>query len=75
MNTLTFDQYILHYYDELEERPGLRLGQAAFNVLVSDHPKLAARVRTTPLDPFYADFRLPEFFDFVAKHWEDDEYS
>lgn len=70
METITYDDYVRHYYDELDARPGLRLGQTAFNVLVSDNPKLAERVRSTALDPFYADFRLPDFFNFVSKHWE-----
>lgn len=47
--------------------PDERTGQAYFNALADIAPWIAEAVRTTPLDPFYRDERLPDFFDFVAK--------
>lgn len=67
---MTFEQYIgaaagLHW-----AMPGIRAGQAAFNVLATHRPDLSEQVRgDTNLDPFYQDDRLPAFYAWLAEHW------
>jgi len=47
--------------------PSWREGQAVFNALHSLHPELADEIRTTELDPFYQDARLPELYAWIAE--------
>lgn len=46
-----------------------RPGQWAFNVLHSTRPDLSEQIRSGPLDPFYRNDRLPDFFQFVEENW------
>lgn len=46
--------------------PSWRLGQTYFNVLYDMRPVLADQIRTTDLDPFYRNERLPAFCKWVA---------
>ena len=39
-----------------------RAGQLAFNILHEMHPEVANYVRGTPVDPFYQDSLLEDFF-------------
>jgi hypothetical protein len=60
------------YYANFKPK-GMRLGQAAFNILIDVRPDLAERVRgKVTLDPFYKDANLPAFLEWVASHWADD---
>jgi hypothetical protein len=51
---------------------GLRLGQAAFNVLHEMRPDLANEIRDSTLDAFYNDGALADFFMWVAANWSND---
>ena len=57
----TFVQYQHAVEVELRQRPGLRKGQAFFNVLLQLEPDVAHRLMGTAEDPFYDDGKLPEF--------------
>jgi hypothetical protein len=49
--------------------PGLRRGQAMFNV-ACDLDRLALdQLRGTDLDPFYRDERIPAFVAYLRRHW------
>jgi hypothetical protein len=65
----TFGEYVARFASH--HIAGQREGQRAFNLLTVMHPMLAERVRTSPLDPFYRDERLPAFFEFVAAEWDE----
>ena len=48
---------------EVVRRPAhIREGQAAFNALFELRQDLSEQIRTTDLDPFYRDDRLPAFW-------------
>ena len=65
----TFNDFIVH---GSQYRPaGHRAGQAQFNLLVKVRPDLAEMVRGSDFDPFHRDERLPEFYGFLARHWND----
>lgn len=48
-----------------------RPGQIAFNLLFEKRPDLSEQIRGGMLDPFHLNERLPEFFMWCNKHWED----
>lgn len=48
-----------------------RKGQAAYNMLASIRPELARSINAGPLDPFYVDSILPDFFTHIEQHWDD----
>jgi len=50
---------LLHTY--MMENRGQRKGQASFNLLHSYFPEQVEAVRSTDLDPFYIESRLPAF--------------
>jgi hypothetical protein len=59
------------YYIRLAPK-GMRIGQAAFNVLVDVRPDLADRVRGSfQLDPFHKDANLPALLEWIFLHWND----
>lgn len=61
------------FFKRVIERPKfLRQGQQAFNVLHEMRPDLANEIRATPLDPFYLDERLPDFYNFLYVRWNDE---
>ena len=67
---LTFADFLVIYHRT--ERPkDWRHGQFAFNMLYSWRPVLADKIRTTEIDPFYRDDRLPAFWEYVIAHWDD----
>jgi len=53
-----------------------RVGQALYNELCDVRPDLAARMRGTDMDPFYArhveDVRYQKALTFIAEEWNDD---
>jgi hypothetical protein len=57
----TFAQYQRAVEVVLRQRPGLRKGQAFFNVLLELEPDVAHGLTGTAEDPFYDDGKLPEF--------------
>lgn len=67
---MTFDEYVVEASEYQRENPHQRSGQVYFNVLYQVRPDLSERIRTTDLDPFYRDQRLPQFLEFVANNWE-----
>jgi len=68
--TPTLTDFFEAYDAELNSRPGLRLGQTAFNTLTRVHPRLAEQVHGSACDPFYDDNRLPKFFQCLSSKWE-----
>jgi hypothetical protein len=48
-----------------------RKGQTLFNALQRVRPDLAAKVRTSSLDTFYRDDRIPAFTNWLYEHWND----
>lgn len=65
-----FEDYVAEVTKAFHDRNlGWRQGQAAFNILVWNRPDLSEKVRTTPLDPFYNDKRLPDFYAWVCDNW------
>lgn len=65
----TFNDYVTEVAKA--DAPGQRAGQLHFNVLFLLRPRLADAIRSTPLDPFYQDARLPEFLNAVEERWTD----
>lgn len=65
---MTFEQFKQSVV-ELKPEPW-RLGQTAFNLLLSEKPHLAERVRATAFDPFHDDDVLPRFYDYIELYWE-----
>lgn len=64
--TQTFNQYL----SVVTETPdGQRHGQWAFNILFYERPDLANQIHNGPLDPFYSDAVLPEFYKWVEENW------
>lgn len=51
--------------------PAQRHGQALFNYLWSVRPDLSEQIRSTELDPFYEDKRLPETYEWLMDNWDD----
>lgn len=70
---MTFEDYVVNAAEYHRKYPEQRIGQAYFNYLwgaaESDHVHLADEIAGTDIDPFYVDARLPDFLDFVEKHW------
>lgn len=60
-----------HY--TLNMPPSWRAGQGAFNLLCNVRPDLAELLRGSEFDPFHNNNRLPDFYDFVMRHWDDDK--
>lgn len=50
--------------------PEWRKGQTLFNALENVRPDLSVKVRTTDLDPFYRDDRIPAFTDWLYANWD-----
>lgn len=57
------------------EKWGWRHGQALFNLLDRVRPDLAGLLRDSDFDPFYQNDRLPDFYDFLSRHWNDGDYD
>lgn len=79
---------IWEYYVKVDTEcpPEQRRGQWAYNLWASEEVwgegsslirggqvlKLDQRIRENNIDPFYSDDRLPQFYDFIEKHWPND---
>lgn len=69
MSEFTYGEYLAAIERVRADTKELREGQRAFNVLTVMHPFLAEQIRTTPIDPFYLDDRLTDFYTFVCENW------
>lgn len=66
----TFNEFVV----ELAKYQGAaswRAGQRALNFLTIIRPDIADLLRGSDFDPFYDDARLPDFYDFVCRHWDE----
>ena len=70
---MTLPEFCVAVRDRGYTHPGERAGQAAFNVLVEARPDLSEQIRTTDLDPFYHDDRLPAFYNWLFYNWSTEE--
>jgi hypothetical protein len=71
-DTITYDKFLAAVPHAAAERDW-RYGQALFNLLCRVRPRLAEKVRATPLDPFYVErqYDVPaEFFELLASEWD-----
>lgn len=71
---MTFNEYLDKVYEYhrtfLKTSDPQRFGQACFNVLATVRPDLSEALRgDATLDPFYVDYKLPEFFAYVEERW------
>jgi len=48
-----------------------RKGQGVFNLLCKIRPDLAEMIRGSDFDPFYRDERLPAFYSYLCRHWDE----
>lgn len=71
MRPETYDEFEVLVEKWREWHKDERFGQSWFNCLSRVHPALAEEIRTTPIDPFHRDERLPAARAFVSKHWEE----
>ena len=69
----TPQDFFQQFDKEMHQRPGLRLGQSAYNALFAIHPDLARSVIARDMDPFYDDNRLPAFLAYVDANWNVEE--
>lgn len=68
----TFSEFVSAAADVADadkHRGGLRVGQAAYNLLDRVRPDLALLLNGSDFDPFHDDSRLPLFYDFVMRKW------
>lgn len=69
---MTFEEYtalVVKRYPFYRETNDWRSGQTYFNLLYRINPDLANSVRSSPIDPFYLDARIPAFLLYVGKNW------
>lgn len=74
----TFSDFIAAAAEYADTRSSKwRAGQSVFNLLMVVRPDLAFMVTggqengVSDFDPFHDDTRLPLFYDFVMRHWDD----
>lgn len=69
----TFEKFVTAVVHHMDNTPNLdwRAGQYASNMLWKVRPDIAELVRGSDYNPFYLDSRLPLFYDFVMRHWND----
>jgi hypothetical protein len=56
-----------------DRHPGQRIGQAFFNHLRDVRPHLSEVIRATGRDPFYCEWRSPQwdrFITFIQTNWD-----
>lgn len=53
------------------KRRDWRFGQTCFNVLWDMHELIAREINMTELDPFFDDFRVPEFLAKVRDYFDE----
>jgi hypothetical protein len=68
MKKLTQEQFdlLIDKVIEFRKHPGLRLGQAMFNVFYFIDPDTATELTGTDADPFYSDEKIPQFLAAIA---------
>lgn len=70
----TFADFVTAAADVADFAKGTqRVGQRAFNLLAQVKPDVSSLLAGSDFDPFYDDARLPLFYDFVMRHWDDDK--
>jgi hypothetical protein len=67
---MTFDEFLATVKQTEADKPHWRRGQTVFNVLYQLRPDLAERIRTTDLDPFYLDNRVPWTLAWIEDEWD-----
>ncbi len=67
---LSFNDYVILCHLEFVSNPTWRVGQTYFNVLHNVRPKLANSIRSSTLDCFFRDQKLPAFLEYVASEWD-----
>lgn len=65
---MTYEEFIASLADH-NRPPRWRKGQFAFNALHDARPDISEELRTSCLDPFYNDNRIPAFLEAVASMW------
>jgi len=51
----------------MNDHPEQRYGQALFNVLDIEYPELSKQIIGSMNDPFYYDYKIPNFFIWLEK--------
>ena len=73
---ITFSRFLTIVYKMYPDVcPGQRLGQYAMNVLGLFNGQLYDTITGTTVDPFYDDDRLEDFWDFVARNWDNPDIA
>lgn len=73
--TVTYEDYLEAVVIGSVQYKNWRVGQTAFNALVSMRPDLAERIRGTDIDPFYCDHlphgheKIAVFLSHVQENW------
>lgn len=73
--TVTYDDFLEAVLIGSARHTNWRLGQTAFNALSDMRPDIAEKIRTTPIDPFYADHlpnaseKIATFLAHVREEW------
>ena len=72
---ISFETYegLVEYYNKLFFE--WRKGQTCFNMLFYTRPDLSEKIRTTKLDPFYSDEKVPAFLEWAEENWQSVEYE
>ncbi len=66
---MSYGKYLSECGRIYKQQSSWRKGQTYFNVLVQVRPDLSERIRTSHLDPFYLDERIPEFLEWICTNW------
>lgn len=66
---MTYEEFVTELGEDKSRPKDQRKGQWAFNLLDAVRPDIAAEARTSCVDPFYDDSRIPTFLWFVGKLW------
>lgn len=67
--TLTFHEYLAKVQYAIQLNPDWREGQAYFNTLYQWRSDISETIRSTLIDPFYSDDKIPAFLEEVSKQW------
>lgn len=65
---MTYEEYLKFLAEGYRPTPW-RIGQYYFNTLLHVRPDLAEEIRTSVLDPFYDDTRIPAFLAALQDWW------
>ena len=66
---MSYETFITTCMRMRTRNPAWRKGQTYYNVLSQVRPDLCERIRTSKLDPFYMDERIPAFLEWVKANW------